>query len=133
MTTTERARIYTDYLASEGYRPESDSDGDIRFKSEGFKYLIIIEEDDEKFFHLLFPGFWNLDSDEAVAEAAEAVNHVNRTTKFAKLSIRSSNNNVDASIEALLDDPADVRKVFPRFLRALQLSVKQFIDRIQEV
>ena len=32
--------MYVDYLAMEGYKPEVDADGDVRFKREGRTYFI---------------------------------------------------------------------------------------------
>ena len=133
MSSADRARVYIDYLSAEGFRPEIDSDDDIVFKSEGLTYCILMDDGDDEFFRVLLPNFWKLDSDQEILPAAEAVNYANSVTKLAKLTIRKDRNTIDASVELLLKNPADIRHIFLRSLGALQLASRKFAKKMHDM
>ncbi len=81
MTKQERAEMYRSFLASEGYTPKIDNDGDVAFKFEGGNYYILVDDKDEAFFRLAYPGFWEIESEEERAKVIEAALHATAQTK----------------------------------------------------
>jgi len=128
----ERARIYRDFLAAEGYRPYIDEDGDVVFKSEGLTFVIITEEGDEEFVSLVLPNFWSIDSKEELARALMAANEMNRTAKVVKIFVRGDGKNTIAAVEMFVKSPEDFNQVFERSLRALKGAVTRFAELMRE-
>jgi hypothetical protein len=128
----ERIQRYRDFLTSEGYQPEVDTDGDLHFKHEGGNYWITVEEDDPYFVRVLFPNFWSIDSDEERTRALMAADHANHQCKVAKVSSTSAHDNMMASFEAFFDKdhPEDFRPVFRRALSSLQYAVNTFREHM---
>ncbi|MDR2541986.1 MAG: hypothetical protein LBC80_00825 [Treponema sp.] len=112
--------MYMEYLTQEGYRPEIDEDGDIRFRVLGNNYFIIVDEKDQQFFQI-YTGFW-LDSLTLISkeEAHDLVNFANRRSKVAKISLSSpeDTNRIIVSItaELLVNEPQDFALILPRSL-----------------
>ena len=79
------ANVYLEHLKDEGYRPALDDDGDIYFKKEGKTYLIILDEDDPTFFRLVFPNFWEIESDEERERVVHAASAATAATKVTKV------------------------------------------------
>ena len=131
MTKAARADLYLNYLAEEGYRPEIDPDGDVAFRCEGWAYVILIDETDENYFALLCPNFWEVENEGELDNALVAANYATRTTKVAKIFLRSDNKNTSASLEMFFDQPEDFRAVFSRALSALRTGVRTFADRMR--
>ena len=124
-------QIYMSFLASEGYVPTLDDDGDyIRFKKEGRSYYIAINESDPKFFQLIFPGFWDIESEAERQQALLACNAANLKTKVSKVYIPSGS--VWASVELFVEEPEKFRPVFKRALSALDAGVENFVDKMRE-
>lgn len=124
-------RLYVDYLAHEGYRPTTDSDGDVEFHYEGGLYYIDIETSDANYFHLVYPNFWRIESDEEFARAILAANEATRTTKVAKVYLRSDQKNTSASIEMFFERPEQFKPVFHRSIRALKAAVANFVKEMR--
>ena len=53
MTKKDIAERYRQHLATQGYAPWIDEDGDVVFRCEGRTYCIIIDEDEPTFFRLI--------------------------------------------------------------------------------
>lgn len=131
MTKAERASLYFAYLAEEGYRPEIDADGDVAFKAEGWSYVILIDETDDNYFALLCPNFWEIENEGELDSALVAANYATRTTKVAKIFVRSDNRNTSASIEMFFERPEDFETVFSRALSALRTGVRTFAEKMR--
>ena len=131
MDTEEKKSLYKDYLESEGFRPEIDSDGDVKFKNEGQTYFLMVYDDDA-YFQLLFPNFWSIDSPDELLRAREAANFATRGTKVVKVFVRGDELNTSAAIELFLDPPDAFKLVFPRAMRALRAGVETFANRMKE-
>ncbi len=122
--------IYINFLADEGYRPKEDSDGDVQFMKEGKTYYIIIDGRDPQFFRISFPNFWPIESEEERRRAYESINHANRFTKVAKFVI-GGNNNVSASAELLVADPAASKLIFNRAMGVLTYGFNVFAEKMK--
>ncbi len=133
MNRQQLTKMYTDYLTSEGYQPTLDKDGDVRFKAEGFTYYIIIDDEDERYFRLLFPNFWSIDDGDELARALISANYATMRTKVAKVYVHEDGKNTSASIEMFLDPPDQFAKTFPRCMSALRTSVNTFVERMKEL
>ncbi|MEM7700158.1 MAG: hypothetical protein AAF236_17320 [Verrucomicrobiota bacterium] len=123
-------RLYIDYLRAEGYRPEIDSDGDVRFKREGKTYFIEVAEDDLEFFHLVLANIWPIESEAERVEVKNAADHSNALSKVSK--VHTVNDNVWVSIEIFVASPEDFMGIFRRSLSALDNGVDNFVEKMRE-
>jgi hypothetical protein len=126
----KKAEFYVQFLKEEGYFPTIDDDGDVLFKHEGGSYYLLSNEDDARYFALLFPNFWRLESPEEVTKAYKAANDVTRDTKVAKVHVNSKGANVNASVEIYVQDIGDSRHFLTRAVSALQYAVHQFREKM---
>jgi hypothetical protein len=130
-TKNELQQMYMDYLKEQGYVPSLDSDGDVSFKIEGRGYYIIIDESDPTYFLILYPNFWEIESEEERQKASAVIMNVNRTTKVAKAYITSLDNTcIETAI--LLNTPNDFSRHFSRMISMTQTARRQFIDGMNE-
>ena len=129
MTKEERAQSVESFLREEGYAPKRDSDGDIAFKFEGRYYVVVVDEADPMFFRLIFPNFWQIDSEEERAKASVAALEACRSTKVAKVFLVKDN--TWASVELFLDPYDGYRAVFRRSLSALQTATQTFLTTMR--
>ena len=120
---------HLDFLVSEGYRPEVDEDGDLRFRHEGRTVFLFRYEKDPEYFRVALPGAWECDSPEEEARALQAVNAVNRDLKVAKCALVDGV--VWISVEAFFDPPDSYRSVFTRCLDAIGSASWQVRERMR--
>ena len=106
-----------EYLVAEGYRPEVDEDGDIRFRHEGRTLYLILDASDLCYLRLSMPGVWECEGPEQERRALEAVNAVNRDLKVVKCVLVDGI--VWASAELFAEPPETFRAVFRRCLDAI--------------
>ena len=125
------AERYLEFLAEEGFRPKIDAYGGVEFKCEGGNYFIDIDEKDEVFFRLVYPGFWPIKSDEELSQVKEVALAVTAEYKVVKIH-PVGDTNTSASIELFCSPPETFQKVFNRSLRALRSGVQKFIATMQE-
>ncbi len=130
MTKQERAMMYKTFLAEEGYGPKIDGDGDVSFKFEGGNYVIVIPEQDEMFFNLIYPAFWPIESEAERAKVVIASLYATSQTKVAK--VFPIKDNTWAAIEMFCSPPQVFKAVFQRSLSALRAAVKNFSSKMQE-
>ncbi|GAB4472054.1 MAG: hypothetical protein Kow00124_09640 [Anaerolineae bacterium] len=130
MGKAELAKTFSEFLVAEGYRPEIDSDGDVKFKSEGFTYYIIIDEKDPQYFRLVFPNFWSIESDAERLKALIASDFATSRTKAAK--VYTVQNNMWASVEFFFAEPSQVKTVFSRCMSTLRTSVDHYVQKMRE-
>ena len=130
MSKEELAEKFSQYLTQEGFAPKIDKDGDVTFKFEGGTYFILISEDDDVFFSLAYPNFWEIESEEERVRAAIAASTATANVKVAKVFPRGDN--VWASIEMFLSPMESFQPVFLRSLSALQSGVRRFRDEMKE-
>ena len=131
MNRAELGQMYLDYLRQEGYEGKIDEDGDVLFKFEGGTYFVLIEEEDEMFFQIMFPSFWPIESEEEGAWVEKAAQLATRSTKVAK--VYPQRDNVTASVELLCVPPEAFKAVFRRALRCIQAGVTKFRAEMSEL
>lgn len=114
--------VILEHLREEGFRPQVDGDGDIRFKCEGGNYYVAVRAEDPEFFRLVFPNFWDITGDEERRRFHALADEVNRRCKAAKVFLVSDN--VFAAVEAFYGTPEDFAAAFSANLGALQATVE---------
>jgi hypothetical protein len=117
---------YLNFLREEGYTPNIDEDGDVRFRYEGGTYYIIIMEDDPEYLRILYPNFWEIESDAELSRAYRAASTVNRTTKIAKIYINRNEGNISMVAESLMAKQDDYRSWFQRLLNIIGTARRDF-------
>jgi hypothetical protein len=131
MGVDEECRYFADFLHEEGFRPELRTrDHLVFFKYEGKSYGIELDEQDEQFFRIVFPNFWPIDGEEERWRVLLAADYTNAKLKVAK--VFTVEDNVFATIEMFLADPAHFKPVFARTLGALKNAAETFAKKMYE-
>jgi hypothetical protein len=122
--------MYRSYLAEEGYAPKIDSDGDVVFKYEGRMYCIVVDEEDEEYFNVVYPGFWPIESESERGKVAQAALHATARVKVVK--VHPVRDNTWAAVEMFCSPPEAFKPVFQRSLRALRGAVEKFKEEMHK-
>lgn len=130
VTKKQLQRLYSDYLAEEGYKPSIDDDGDVRFKREGDVYFIAVSEKDPEFFTVVLPNIWPIESEAERAKVLAAADASNSNSKVAKA--YTVKDNVWVGIEFFVARPEDFKPVFKRAMSALDNGVANFVAKMKE-
>ncbi len=130
-TKGTKAELYASFLRSEGYSPELDKHGNVRFKAEGGTYLIFANETDAEYFYLIFPNFWPINGDRERVHAYQAACHATASAKVAK--VYPLGDNVSVSIELLFSEPEQFRPVFQRAMTMVKSAVTLFAEKMREL
>lgn len=133
MSKEEQAKVFHDFLADEGFRPELTEHFDVMFKFEGGTYFIVPDADDRQYFQLSYMYFWEIENEQELENAYFACNEANRMTKTVKLSVTESKEDTCAYIELFVDDPKHLQPVFNRCMSALKAGVNRFRSQMQEL
>jgi len=131
VSETELQRLYTEYLTEEGYRPEVDEDGDVRFKREGRLYFINVAEDDPEFFTVVLANIWPIESETERSLVRAAADASNAKSKVSK--VFTINDDVWVSIELFVEHPEDFKGVFERAMSGIDNGVAEFIQTMKEL
>jgi hypothetical protein len=129
LSKAQLQRLYTDYLSEEGYRPEVDSDGDVRFKREGRLYFIGVSEEDPEFFRVVLANIWPIESEKERAQVLVAADESNAKSKVAK--VYTVRDNVWVCVELFVARPEDFKGVFRRAMSALDNGVAIFVEKMK--
>ena len=129
MSKQMRAETIRAYLSEEGYAPKTDADGDLIFKFEGGAYIIIVDEQDQEFYRIIYPNFWSIDSDAERAQVVKACEAATGKTKVAK--VYTVKNDTWACIEMFMASPEHMNLVFKRSMSALRGAVQNFREVMQ--
>ncbi len=129
MSKADRVRMFSDFLRSEGYAPQTDDDGDIIFKYEGRVYIVLFD-DDEEFFRILFPNFWDIENQEERVKVERAALTATAETKVAK--VFPVRDYVWATIELFCSPPENAKSVFNRSMRAMRAAVNTFVEEMRK-
>jgi hypothetical protein len=122
---------YLAFLREEGYTPSISSSGNVQFKIQGKSYYIVIDEDDEEYFTLLYPNFWSANTAQKRRQATMAASYASNRTKVARVYL-GTNNYVSATSEVFLNDPDDYRYIFARMLRTITTAVEFFEEYLDK-
>lgn len=123
-------KMYTTYLEKEGYKPEIDEDGDVRFKREGKTYFINVDPADPMCFRLVLANIWPIESEEERVKVRVAMDHCNAQAKVAKAYM--VRDNVWVAIETFIPEPEDFEAIFKRSLSALDYGVMLYAKKMRE-
>jgi hypothetical protein len=126
---TDLQNMYMQFLRQEGYSPSIDGDGDIVFKAEGRSYYIVVNDGDLLFFQLIYPNFWEIESERERAKVAAAASYANRMTKVAKVYL-TNRDDTSIATEILIAQPEDFKKVFSRCLSSITTALGHFRGRM---
>lgn len=126
MNKAERAQMYLSYLRDEGYAPQIDQDGDVLFKFEGGKYYILVDEKDEFYFGVVYPGFWPIQSEGERDRVIKAAMEATSSTKVAK--VFPVGNDVWADAELICQPPETFKLVIWRAVRSIRAAVARFLE-----
>ncbi|MGU5695448.1 T3SS (YopN, CesT) and YbjN peptide-binding chaperone 1 [Aeromonas veronii] len=118
------------YLTYEEYKPEIDSDGDVRFKRDGNVYYIDVNERDPEFFRIVLANIWPIESDKERSQVLMAASDANAISKVSK--VFTVENDVWVSIDLFVRRPEDFKDVFTRSMSALDNGVRNFAKRMKE-
>ncbi|UBV42088.1 hypothetical protein LAJ19_10635 [Deinococcus taeanensis] len=113
-----------DALGALGFVVQADPEVGLTFMFEGGQYYVPLQGEDERFYHLLFPNFWPLESDDEYGRALFACDAVNREAKLVKL--HTVDSDVWVGVEALHASPAEFVEVLPQYLTFVQDAVRAF-------
>jgi hypothetical protein len=102
-TKTSLQNMYMDFLKGEGYVPS---------------------------IRVLYPNFWEIESEEELVRAYAAAADTSRTTKIAKMFVTQNEDDVSIVAESLLNAPADFKNYFRRLLNTIAAAKRDFIDRM---
>jgi hypothetical protein len=131
MSKENLQQMYLTHLRGEGYSPEIDSDGDIKFKAEGRTLYIIVYDDDLEYFNIVYPYFWEIESETEREKVAESASYVTRTTKLVRVYMEDDNDtSIDASI--FIEKPEDFKIHFERMVDVILIARRKFIDQMNE-
>lgn len=125
----ERKLKMLNYLKTEGYVPNLDSDGDVHFKYEGGHYFVCFNNEDTDFFRIIYPKFWSIDDEVERDRVVRAADRATARTKVAK--IFTVDGETWGSIELFISDFAQVEKFFPRMMSALKTAINTFLDTMR--
>ncbi|MFC2973321.1 hypothetical protein ACFOJE_14015 [Azotobacter bryophylli] len=123
----KKIEVIFDAVRSLGLNPVIDTDGDIEFKNNFGTFYIYYDEEDG-FFSLVFPSFYETDSLAKKNEALLACNEVNEKIKVVKLYIYKDD--VFASAEAFYPGDQGVKNLIDKYLKATYAALKLFSENI---
>lgn len=117
-------------LASEGFRPKKDKDGDFEFKHQGLPTWLEMDPDDPTYLRLLVPNCWSLDSEDELKRAYRAASEVGLHCKGVKVSIYKEKD-VWITVEFLISvtDPLDPQLMLRRLVW-LETGFREFKFRM---
>ena len=120
------ADLVKNFLSTEGYKWEVDSDGDIKFKYEGVTLYFTVSKDDESFFRIIMPGIYQLEGNRV--KVLEAINAVARDLKVVKAFLVEDR--LWLSIEMFIDSSPEVEDFFPRCMRLMKMAREKMANEI---
>ena len=124
MTRDERSEVIRKHLAAEGYHPELDGDGDVRFKVEGLTMFVAAAKKDERYYTVCLPNFWSLDTPQEVARAPKACHDVTKLVRGVK--VMTVRDDTWCCLEAFYESVDDLVASLPRCLRAIRGAAHEY-------
>lgn len=112
------------HLQENGFRPEINAQGLVKFMLEGGHYYVLFDADDPGYVRLVFPKFATAADELERERVLAAAGLVNGRIKAAKVFL--CEDRVWASVEGFLPDVAQFPVVFPRSLAVLRGAVHEF-------
>ena len=128
-TKQQLQETYTTYLASEGFRPELTSNGNVRFRREGRVYVIYVDERDPTFFRLQLVFSPDDKSAALRAKRIEGTNLASGETKVIKGYVDGDGDVIFAA-EQFLIVPGDFKTILTRIFRAMDSAYEKYNTKL---
>ena len=107
--------LVENWLKSQGFRSERDSDGDLRFRYEGVGMFCCKDDNDKQFLRIIMPGIYKVDGDRT--RVLEAINTISRDIKAIKAFLVEDH--LWLAIEMFIDSTPDIDDFIERCLDIL--------------
>ena len=104
--------LVENWLKSQGFRSERDSDGGLRFRYEGVNLFCSKDDNDKQFLRIIMPGIYKVDGDRT--RVLEAVNTISRDIKAIKAFLVEDY--LWLAIEMFIDSTPDIDDFIERCL-----------------
>jgi hypothetical protein len=131
-TKQQLQETYSSYLATEGYRPELTTNGNVRFRREGKTYVIYADERDPTYFRLVLSYSAEDKSPAMRVKRLEGVNQASSDTKVIKGYLDSDGDPTFAA-EIFLVVPGDFKTNLTRMLRAMDQAYEKYTAKVAEM
>ena len=121
-------KMYMNYLRQQGFHPFLDDAGDVYFTVGKDVFYIIVNENDQKYFHMymgLRLGHTPLHN------ALIAANYTNSRSKVAKVYISQDGRSASINIELLVNKPRDFRRFFTRSISLIKNAEANFLSELR--
>lgn len=118
--------LVREWLSSEGYRSEIDSDGDLHFKVEGVSFYCTKNGTDDQYFRIIMPNIYTVENNRV--RVLEAVNKISKDYKVLKAFL--VDDRLWLSIEMFIDSTPEVGDFMPRCISILQGGLKDIAQEI---
>ena len=132
-------KLMMDFLAEEGFRPHEAPFG-IAFKSEGFNYIYLKDEDDDQYFRLMMPAIFEVteDNEDTIMRVMNEVNGNIRVVKLYTMEMqdedgKNSETSVWVAFEILADSTPELADIVPRAVSLLKGARIAFLAKLEEV
>ena len=120
--------LVKEYLASEGYRYDIDSDGDLHFKIESLNLYCTNNGNDEQFFRIIMPGLYEVENNRE--KVLEACNKISRDYKVLKAFLVEDR--LWLTVEMFVDSSPEVGDFIQRIFSILINAYKDIAKEILE-
>jgi hypothetical protein len=128
-TKQQLQTTYSDFLATEGFRPELTQNGNVRFRREGRSYVIYVDADDPTYFRLVLAFSADDKSPQARIRRLEGVNTASNEVKVVKAFLDSDGDPTFAA-EMFLVVPGDFKTTLNRLLRAMDNAYDKYTKKV---
>lgn len=126
------ARLAYDELATQGYRPYVDEDGDVSFKAQGY-YFYVQNSSDDTYLRIIMPEIEIVDTEDIFETycALSACNEICRDKKLVKAYL-NNNNSVSLSVATYIDETPQLSDYIETALDFLIRSRASWIEAFNE-
>lgn len=128
-TKQQLQTTYSDFLATEGFRPELTQNGNVRFRREGRSYVIYVDADDPTYFRLVLAFSADDKSPQARIRRLEGINTASNEVKVVKAFLDSDGDPTFAA-EMFLVVPGDFKTTLNRLLRAMDNAYDKYTKKV---
>lgn len=128
-TKQQLQTTYSDFLATEGFRPELTQNGNVRFRREGRSYVIYVDADDPTYFRLVLAFSADDKSPQARIRRLEGINTASNEVKVVKAFLDSDGDPTFAA-EMFLVVPGDFKTTLTRLLRAMDNAYDKYTKKV---
>jgi hypothetical protein len=127
----QRLEIYARVIKENGYSSHILEGDIIEFRRSGLYYYISIEDREPLFVQLVFPSFWEIESEDEQEEAVKAASYASGKAKGAKVYLSNeSEMDVSVTVDLYLPNPDDFADHFPRMLLMIDAGTDYFEERM---